>query len=355
MMDGVAIDSSSYLDGQRSFTVSAVAAAGEPQAILPNSKSCVEIMTGAALPQGADCVIRIEDLALNNHVATIFDNLEITSGLAVHREGTDCRTRQPLLSPGTTLTAKELAVIASIGKTQLTVSSIPKIAIVATGNELVEVSQIPERHQIRRSNDTALAAALSSSGHGNVEAHHLPDDKDIVQTRISSILDSCDVLIVAGGVSKGKFDYLPEALESNKANKIFQWVSQRPGKPFWFGNCPKEDRSIPIFALPGNPVSCFSCLHRFAIPALDTIAGRTPRKPQFAQLAADFTFKPPLTHYLPVNIECSPGGQLIATPAPSNTSGDFASVAHTDGFLELPKNSPYFPTGTACRYFPWQT
>ncbi len=352
-MDGIAIDSASYHNSTHSFPITGVAAAGQAAINLNDSSTCVEIMTGAPLPIGADCVVRIEDVEIKDGIAHVIDGLPLTAGYAVHPEGSDCKKGQILLSPGVTLSGKELAIAASIGKTVLTVSRQPRIAIVATGNELIEVDQTPAPHQIRRSNDTALSSAIKSAGYPNVTTHHLPDDREIIETKIADILKSCDVLIIAGGISKGKFDFLPKALEHNKAKEIFQWVSQRPGKPLYFGTCQQEERSVPIFALPGNPVSAFTCLHRYALPALATMTGRNPTLPEFAQLTGDFRFKAPLTFFLPVSIETDPTGTRLATPAPFNTSGDFASVAKTHGFLELPKDLQTFPTGQAYRFFPW--
>jgi molybdopterin molybdotransferase len=164
------------------------------------------------------------------------------------------------------------------------------------------------------------------------------------------ILAEFDVMLLTGGVSKGKFDFLPAVLAELGVQKKFQGVAQRPGKPLWFGLSP---RARPVFALPGNPVSSYTCLHRYVLPALAKAAGSPPATPRLAALAAPVTFKPPLAYFLPVKISSSPAAGLLATPAAVNTSGDFAGLVDTDGFVELPAGQDEFPAGTVVPFRPW--
>lgn len=352
-LDGIAIASTALSQGSRSFPISGTAAAGAPQQVLDDPKSCIEIMTGAPLPKGADIVVRIEDVRIENGTANLADDLKLETGDGIHPMGSDCTQGQTLLEPGVSLHAKELAIAASIGKTHLLVSKLPDIKIVSTGDELVDIDRVPEPHQIRRSNDSTLASALVSSGFPNVSTHHLPDEKTTVENETAQLLKTSDVLVIAGGISKGKFDYLPNALKANGVEEVFQWVSQRPGKPLWFGIYRRDGRRIPIFALPGNPVSCFTCLRRYVIPALKKMADAKPDTPNFATLESPISFKAPLSFLLPVRIEVDETGTQWASPLPFNTSGDFISVAQTSGFLQLCKDRIDFPAGSAHRYFPW--
>lgn len=353
--DGIALSSKALEKGRREFPIAGIGYAGSPQLALPDSDSCIEIMTGAPLPNTADCVAKIEDIRIESGIAYLPDSLHLKTGYGVHSQGSDSAKGSTVLQKGCRLTAKELSVAASIGQDKLTVSALPRISIVTTGDELVEISNSPRPHQIRRSNDLALEVALKSAGYSQIERRHAADDPEKTESVVNSVLEQSDVVILAGGVSKGKKDYLPDALENAGVAKAFQWVSQRPGKPLWFGDTTSSERPIFVFALPGNPVSCFTCLHRYVLPALNKMSGQRPTPPRFAALASDFSFKPPLTLFLPVTLESDPTGLQVARPLPFNTSGDYVSVARTDGFLELLRKDSEFPQGEAFRYFPWQT
>jgi molybdopterin molybdotransferase len=230
------------------------------------------------------------------------------------------------------------------------VSQLPKIAVVATGDELVEVDANVAAHQIRRSNDYALRAALVLAGYPNVDRFHLRDVRHEIQHLVWHIVAEYDVVVITGGVSKGKFDFLPAELDRQGVKKILQGVAQKPGKPLWVG---LTARGTPVFALPGNPVSAYTCLHRYVLPALAHASGIPAAAPSLVALAAPFTFKPRLACLLPVKLSSASGGELLATPEPSNTSGDFAGLLGTDGFVELPAETTYFPEGTPAPFRPW--
>jgi len=351
--DGIALSYQSIAQGRRSFPITGTAYAGSPKLELVDLDSCVEIMTGAPVPDKANCVVKVEDLEIKDGVATLNDGVELSEDFGIHSQGSDCPAGKPLLQPGCLLSAKELSIAASIGKPQLLVSRMPRIAIVTTGDELVEISASPLPHQIRRSNDLALQVSLQSAGYQNITRHHILDDPDETEATVQSILQDTDVLILAGGVSKGKRDFLPDALERVGVTKAFQWVSQRPGKPLWFGDCKRDGKLTLVFALPGNPVSCFTCLHRYVLPALAKISGQAPAPSQFAKLKSEFRFDPPLTLFLPVMLSGDESGQLWADPLPFNTSGDYISAARTQGFVELSCSESLFQKGTSHRFFPW--
>ncbi len=352
-LDGIALSSSAYNMGNRSFQVQGVIAAGSPPEDLQDQKACFEIMTGAPLPKGADCVLGIEEVDLEEGVAKLKDNLALSFGVGVHDAGSDCEAGATLLEPNVTLTAKEIAIAASVGKSEVLVSKSPRIIVVSTGDELVPIEQKPEVHEIRRSNDLTLSVALQLSGYRDVELLHLTDDPERCETELGSALERCDALVLAGGISKGKFDYIPETLIKLGVAIRFQRVSQRPGKPMWFGQFSQGRARMPVFALPGNPVSCFTCLRRYVIPALRKWSGLPAPKPLYAKLGHDITFKPDITLFLPVSADPRPSSELWVTPTLFNTSGDFVSVAKTDGFIELPRKRSIFPQGEAFRYFDW--
>jgi len=350
MLDGYALRSAAWSAGARSFRVTSLQAAGMIPQRLAEADTCIEIATGAALPEGADCVVPYEETTRDGAVIKISNGAKLTAGHAVHRRGSDYPADTVIVAPGTRLTGREVAVAAACGCTTLIVSARPKIAVIATGDELVDVGAAVGPHQIRRSNDYALRAALQAAGWPRVERFHLRDMRDEIEHALWHILSEFDVVLLAGGVSKGKFDFLPGVLAGLGVQKKFHGVAQRPGKPFWFG---LSRRLQPVFALPGNPVSSYTCLHRYVLPALAHAAGAAPERARLAALAASVTFKPPLTYFLPVKLRSGPAAELQAEPSMVNTSGDFAGLVGTDGFVELPAGQNEFPAGTLARFWAW--
>ncbi len=350
-MDGYALRSSAAASGVSKFRIQGTQAAGmRPLKLNDAPDTCVEVMTGAVLPADADCVVPFEDTTRENNTIALAPSARVSPESALHRRGSDHAAGATIVSAGAKLTGREIAVAAAVGAVSLVVSAIPKIAVIATGDELVEVDAPVAPHQIRRSNDYALRAALIAAGYSRVERLHLRDVKHEVEHLLWHTLAEYDAVLITGGVSKGKYDFLPAALASQGVKKIFHGVAQRPGKPFWFGI---SQRRTPVFALPGNPVSAYTCLHRYVLPALAHASGAAPAPVRTAALATSVTFKPPLAYLLPVKLHSGPHAELLATPDPSNTSGDFAGLVNTDGFIELPAEQTDFPAGTVARIWSW--
>jgi molybdopterin molybdotransferase len=335
-MDGIAISFSQYESGLREFVLEGTLAAGQPQSTLRSKHGCFEIMTGAVLPEGTDTVVRYEDITIADGKA--FVNGAVEKNQSVHRRGIDAMRDEVLLTEGTMISPAEVALLASVGKSELKVYSVKPVAIVSTGDELVPVEATPERWQIRRSNGVALSSALSMM-HIDSRIFHLPDEPVVLEKELRSIVDQHEIIILSGGVSKGKFDYVPVILEKLGIKKEFHQVRQRPGKPFWFG----RSQTTTVFALPGNPVSTFLCYHRYIRPWIVSGLGM-PSDKMHAAISTDFTFKPDLTYFLQVKIDTS-GGLLSATPDPGEGSGDFANLRNVDGFIELPAERSDFRKG----------
>jgi molybdopterin molybdotransferase len=342
MMDGIAIAYQQYSEGKRKFTIEGIQAAGMLQKKLNAPDACLEVMTGAILPVGADTVIRYEDLKIDDGVAEVAIET-IRKGDSIHKQGNDSLKNGLLLSSGATISSAEIPLLASVGKASVLVNSLPKVALVSTGDELVDIDAIPQLHQIRKSNVFALAAGL---GKYKIEPDffHLKDNEDSIRKNLNSILSEHDLIILSGGVSKGKFDLIPVILESLGIKKHFHQVKQRPGKPMWFGT----GNNKTVFALPGNPVSTFLCFYQYIEPWLIKSLGAEPNSIK-AILDSDFTFQPPLTYFLQVKLR-NQNGQLIASPVPGGGSGDFVSLKEVDGFLELPEGGLSFKKGEAFRF-----
>ncbi len=351
-MDGYAVRAAMLTAAQRTFRIEATQAAGmRPFQLGSAADACVEVMTGAVLPEGADAVIPYEDTEAEGARMTVRPAVSVLKpGQAVHRRGSDHRLGEVIVRAGTRITGREIAVAAAIGAARLTLSRLPKIAVVASGDELVEVGDAVAPHQIRRSNDHALRAALIAAGYPRVERFHLHDMRHEIEHMLWHIIAEFDVVLITGGVSKGKFDFLPDELAAQGVKKVFHGVAQRPGKPFWFGVNPEGK---PVFALPGNPVSAYTCLHRYVLPALGQASGLLPAAPVTAALAAPVTFRPKLAYFLPVKLASGAGAERLAQPDPSNTSGDFSGLVGTDGFVELPADLTDFPAGYVAPFRLW--
>ncbi len=341
-MDGIAISWAAYEKGQRQFEIEGMQAAGSPRQALQSPTACLEVMTGAMLPEGTDTVIRYEDVELSAGMAAINGDAKVKARQNAHLQGLDRKAGDLIVQAGQLLSPAEIGVAATVGLTALTVAKLPKAVIISTGDELVGVGEAPLPHQIRTSNTYTIEAALAGWG---VSAERLHINDDLGATR--AILDRClhdyDVILLSGGVSKGKFDFVPKALEELGVTKLFHKVKQRPGKPFWFGEA--EGRCT-VFALPGNPVSAFMCTQRYFRPWLRESLELEAMGYAYAVLAADFKFKPDLTYFLQVRTHFdAASGQLMALPVEGKGSGDLANLADADAFLELPRGRDAFMEG----------
>jgi len=340
-MDGIALRFADYAVGNRTFKINGIGAAGQPQITLSEANTCVEIMTGAMLPNGADTIIRYEDLRTeNNHAFVTVETIK--AGLNVHRKGSDRPQGSELLQAGYQLNAAAIGIAATVGKAELKVSKQPKVIILSTGDELVEIAAKPLPHQIRKSNVYQLLVMLQGFGISAVH-RHLNDDLAEITSILKKLLTEYDVVLMSGGVSKGKFDFLPEAMHQLGVQKLFHKIKQRPGKPFWFGQYPE---GATVFAFPGNPVSSFMCGQIYFIPWLQKCLGLPALATQYAALTAPIYFKPDLTYFAQVKITADKTGRLLATPVEGNGSGDLANLVSTNAFLEVPSGKDVFEKGT---------
>jgi len=338
-MDGIAIRYADFKKGTRVFKIEDVAAAGDPQKTLKDSDACLEVMTGSILPAGSDTVIKYEELDIKNGKATLTTDT-VNDQQNVHFKGSDRQNGELVAKINTIISSAEIGLAASIGKADIQVAKMPRAMVISTGNELVPISSIPLKHQIRKSNVYRISTVLSSL---NIQCDqdHLMDDEDAIREKLEKYLNEYDLVMLSGGVSKGKFDFLPKVLDELGAEKLFHKIAQRPGKPFWFG----KFKDCKIFAFPGNPVSSFICMHRYFIDWLGFSFGVDLRKPIFASLTSDVTFNPDLTYFLEVKVSYSEDGKVLATPQKGNGSGDLANLVEADAVIELPRGKNEFFKG----------
>ena len=350
MMDGIALKHADFASGRREFPIQAMQAAGDP-ALKLEAGHCIEIMTGASLPGNSDCIVPVERLSVGDGVATIEQSYAAEQHQFIHPRASDHAAGTELLTTGKRITPMDVAVIASAGLTEVETGKAPVVRIVSTGNELVAPGADIEPHQVRLSNGPAMQAMLAQHGYVDCSQDHIVDERAELRERIAKHLALADVLILSGGVSMGKADYVPEVLAELGVEVVFHKISQRPGKPMWFGM--GRDQQA-VFALPGNPVSALVCCRQYVIPALDAASLATTRPPEFASLSADIRFEPDLTCFQPVRLVSNAAGQLLAMPVKTNTSGDFTALSATDGYVELAKEQSYFAAGSAVFLHRWQ-
>ncbi|MCB0533059.1 MAG: molybdopterin molybdotransferase MoeA [Lewinellaceae bacterium] len=337
-MDGIAIQFSAFQEGLRLFSIEGQVPAGKQPIALQHRQGCLEVATGAVLPEGTDTVVPYEQIQIEAGIAEIkIESVGFRQN--IHHRGSDQKNGTALLEPGRLLGPAELAILATVGKTSVSVSRSLRIAFVATGDELVNIEATPLPWQIRMSNAYALKSLLETHP-VDVDTFHCLDDFNVIKNLVKKILEEYDVLILSGGVSAGKRDFIPEVLQTSGVEILFHKVTQRPGKPLLFGQVPS---GAAVFALPGNPVSAFMCTCKYLIPWIEKSLGLERQLQEWAFLQESLEFKPDLTWFVPVRIE-NQLGVLRAFPKPGHGSGDLANLEAADGFLELPRGRDFYST-----------
>ncbi len=343
--DGIVINYNAIEKGRVAFEVDGVLPAGEPASILRRESLCLEIMTGAVIPYDADTVIMYEDLEITHGIAKI--NMHPKKGQNIHRRGSDRRKGELVLKENIRLSPADIAILASVGHSEVRVRRMPAIAVISTGDELVDVDSIPLPHQVRTSNAYQLFTALREEGITPLLLH-VSDDKDIIRQRLSYAVSEMDILLLSGGVSRGKFDYIPLVLEELGVEKIFHKVLQRPGKPFWFGKL--RGSGALVFSFPGNPVSTYVCYYCYFRDWLHKSLG-LPLSKIDVILEDTMVAMGELTWLIGVKTRWEQG-QLLAKEIKGNGSGDLTSLADSDGFVCLnPRETPY-QRGNAVPFVP---
>ncbi len=349
-MDGIAIDYGAWKAGRRRFRIVGTQGAGAPALSISGPGECVEIMTGAMLPRGTDTIIPVERLAVEGREAVVKSSAAVSRRQFVHPQGSDRAAGSKVLGSGQRIGPAEMAILAGAGRARVRTAKPPRVAVVSTGDELVEAGEPIQPYQIRSSNDRAIEAALVRRFGAHITRASLKDDPAEILESIARLHEQNDVVILTGGVSMGKYDFVPGVLERLGVELVFHRIEQRPGRPMWFG---VSQASRPVFALPGNPVSTLVCLIRYVVPAIWRAMGAAPETEEWVQLGAEVKFAADLVYFLPVKLRAEPSGVLQAVPRPTNTSGDYVALGGTDGFVELPKDADVFPAGTSARLFRW--
>jgi molybdopterin molybdotransferase len=309
-----------------------------------NSGQAVEIMTGAPVPPGADGVVMVEYTSPS--VSQIDIQRGIKAGENLVAPGAEAHAGDVLLASGTRISPAQIALAAAVGRAELAVYRKARVAVLATGDELVDVSEAPAPHQIRNTNSYSLCAQVTESGGEPLQLPVAPDEQRKLTTLIHAGLNGADLLLLSGGVSMGKYDLVEQALSELGAQFFFTGALIQPGRPVVFGEIKKNSRTIPFFGLPGNPVSVMTTFDLFVRPVIDGLSGAAPR-PLLggrARLNKTFKTKTGLTRFLPAILSgglYEPAVELV----PWQGSGDLVAAGKANCYLVVAPDRELIPEG----------
>jgi molybdopterin molybdotransferase len=301
--------------------------------------TCVQIMTGAAMPRGANSIVMNEHARIEGESVVLDEAAR--EGAHFVLEGQETRVGESVITRGKRLSYAELAIAAQVGRSKLVVAKKPRVAILSTGDELVSVEQTPTKYQIRNSNNVSLAAQVTLAGGEPVMLGTAPDNLEELRARIRQALDA-DIVTITGGVSVGKYDLVEQVLREMGAEFYFDAVAIRPGKPAVFGFC----NGKPVFGLPGNPVSTMVTFELFVVPGIELLSGHKPHPLALlkAKLAHPLNEKPPLAHFLPARVSW-PQGEAVVEAIHWEGSGDIGSVVKGNCFLVVHETRQVYAAG----------
>ncbi|MFH1681392.1 MAG: molybdopterin molybdotransferase MoeA [Candidatus Eisenbacteria bacterium] len=320
---------------------------GEP--LLPGS--CVRIMTGAPLPEGADAVVMVEESRTREHSVDLKDG-EIAPMRHVHEAGVDARKGDELVPSGVDLTAGRIAVGASVGAAEVVVRRRVRVSVIVTGDEIVPCDSTPAAARIRDGNGPAARAALGALRWVEFASVRMAgDDVEGVKSAVGEALERSDALLLSGGVSMGDRDHVPEALERSGVKGILHKAAIRPGKPFWFG---AAGGKIPVFGLPGNPFSFQVTMREIALVGLRRLAGFSEARPADLLLPSCECIekKLDLRQFLP-GVLAIANGRTAVKSLPHHGSGDFVGVSRAAGVLVLPEGPRCVERGELVVFHSW--
>jgi molybdopterin molybdotransferase len=317
----------------------------EESGITLHPGEAVEIMTGAPVPCGADAVAMVEYTERKGDTVTV--QRAVQTGENVVPAGSEARQGSIMVERGARITNATVAVAAAVGRPEIAVYRRPRVAILATGDELVDINLPPGPNEIRNSNSYSLAAQVYSAGGDPMILPVAPDRADELALLLRKGL-ATDLLLITGGVSMGKHDLVELVLASLEARFFFTGALIQPGKPIVFGEVALREKTTPFFGLPGNPVSTMVTFQLFARPVLDGLSGATPKPLPFAQasLKSQFTTKTGLTRFLPARLGGSydqPEVELVRWQG----SGDLMAVSQSNCYLVVPPDRDHFAAGEA--------
>jgi molybdopterin molybdotransferase len=345
MMDGYAVRSSDFAGGQAVLTVIEEVSAGRVPRRTVEPGQTARIMTGAPVPAGADAVVMVErSRSLDDNKVELRD--EPRPGQHILTRGSEMRRGETILNAGIALQPQEVGLLALVGRQQISVVPRPRVAILSTGDELVETAAVPGPGQIRNSNGPMLAAQVVRAGALAESLGIGPDRADVLEELVRRGLQA-DVLILSGGVSAGKMDLVPGVLAEASVKAHLHKVRLKPGKPMLFGTATHADRPPTlVFGLPGNPVSSFVCFELFVRPALRHLAGHAEAGPVTVtgSFTTEFVSRTDRPTYHPALVFTNADGHQVR-PLPWSGSADLRALSGANALLVLPPGEKRFAPG----------
>ena len=331
--DGFAVRAADWAAGAKTGVVGQVRAGELWRGGAMQAGEAIEIMTGAPMPEGADAVVMVEHVERGPKWVQATAGRGLDMGENVVARGSEARAGQTVVAAGTRVGAAEIALAATCGLAEVAVFARPRVAIVATGDELVELTEVPQDQQIRNSNSYAIAAMVTAAGGDPTVLAIARDMREKVRERVAQGR-MWDLMILSGGVSMGEYDLVEEVLEEFEAEFFFTGVKMQPGKPVVFGRLPAREAhpECYFFGLPGNPISTQVTFHCFAEIFLRALGGEVHPQPRWAQatLAEEVAGRPGLTRLLPARMD-GVEVQLVGWQG----SGDLAANARANCYAEL--------------------
>lgn len=330
-MDGYAVRAADLANSR--LAVAGDAAIGAAPGNLP-AGACLRIVTGAPIPEGAEGVVRREDVIEHDGAIELKPGVlrNFVPGMSIRRRGENAPIGTIIAEVGTLISPAVAASLATFGVSQPRVHRRIRAGVIVTGDELVAPHESPEPWQIRDGNGAALLAMFAGFAPlAPVELRRVRDQENDIQRAAAELLERCDALFFTGGVSMGHRDFVPSVLKVLGAETVFHRVPQRPGRPVLGAITP---RGQPVMGLPGNPVSVLVTARRMAVPVTERLAGMTPRNPPAVGLGGPDGKTIPLWWYRLVRVLSQGDAKLID----NRGSGDVAGAARADGFIEIPPN-----------------
>lgn len=347
-MDGYAIQSADFLEKNRTaLQVLENLFAGGVATQQVTSGTCIKIMTGAPAPQGADAIIRVEDTRQEGN-KVYFTNTTVRAGQNIAKQSEDAKKGDILIPQHQWIDATVMGGLAVTGYAEVMVERLPKVAIISTGNEVVQVGQAVQPHQIRDSNTYAIKSFFRHYQIQSPITILAPDSKTALTEAVQSVLDT-NILVLSGGVSKGDADYVPEVLQSLGVKQIFHRIQIKPGAPLWFGIMPNGGA---VFGLPGNPVSVQVACRLFIEPYLRSCFSTKLREPIVLPFLSERPRKTKFDEYFPCKI-VTEGTISGLVPLRNNSSGDIAATLGSDGIALHPYNTDTLTKDTPVHFFFW--
>jgi len=349
-MDGYAVRASDLENVPIALSLIGEVAAGHPARPKVRPGTCVRVLTGANVPPGADAVAVVE--STREAAGSVTFHVSVKPGENVLKRGEDCGKGTVVLERGAMLGSAQIAVSAAVGRDRLKVYRRPRVAVLSTGSELRRAGERVAAYQMRDSNAPMLDAALRSRHVADVSSLVLPDDLRSISRAVKRFLRTRDAIIITGGVSVGKYDFVEQAVIASGATVHVHGVAMKPGKPMLYAAATANRH---IFGLPGNPLAALVCVHEFVLPALERLSGAAPddcRPAMNLQLAAPVKSKGDRQRFVPARLDCRENG-LVAVPLEAKSSADLVTPAHADGHLVIPAGMREVAAGGRLEFRPW--